>query len=740
MKKSVSIIILTAIILSFMSFPSFAAPSKKGYSAGTGASYLLDVDKKIDEKYYEFSDGRKITLDNINDEDFIVLEKPYETDSKSGKAKKNSTFSLTLDAANITYKAINQKYLGEGIPEGISIGSDTENVFIGFRIKIEDNRPAYSSQTSTMRISLKSALNKTTALTTNYSQYFYWLDLVDGSMTPCHSQSGYMPANKNRNPNSRTSGIEFVGDMDGYLFIPLKTSSTTVVKRDDLQRNFKNIVFEFRTGDTDVDGNPAKDSSWENKAFLLGDGFIVNSLESFSRQISDKRESDGEMYSPLVDDTAFYAMRVGGYRSFDQVRVGDAFGKMPLDAKNNTPSIESSRQFVHITTLPNGDRARELILNSKNNSSVVDSKGNPYTSGEAMLSMYDNYDNSKTYYDGAIYKHGVRTKGVPKEIDLSGVKYLAFRVATKDGSKKNEVVKFSIRLAPSENEYVGSANFRTTPYYLTEGGITYLDANTLRSRTISVSGGNKDKLITVNGNLDGYLIIPIDRFNTKPDGSGSALDEQVIRKRWGAYFNYGNQGIYYCLQSGFENGKAFYAGDIFFVSDKEQFIDVRKTDCGAIGHKIEAVPEEKATCKSTGISEGRRCSACDLEIRGFETTDKLPHDYKLFQTVEPSKDSEGYQIYKCQACGSQIKKDYGEKIEETTSSSPNSDSAQSTLPGDAPSDENEQNPEKNEDEILEEDQNNADNNLIIIIIIVVLAVLLLAGTVVTIILVRKKKK
>ena len=741
MKKLVSILILSAVMVSCFSFSSFAASNKKGYSAGAGSSYILDVGEKIDEKYYEFSDGRKINLDNINDEDFIVVEKPYEAD-KSGKPKNNSTLSLTIDAANLTYKAINSRYAGEGIPAGISIESNIENVYIGFRIKIEDNSEAFSSTTSTMRISLKSKSNKVTQLTTNYSQHFYWLDLIDGSMTPCHSQSGYMPANKYRNSNNRTSGMEFVGDMDGYLLIPLKTSSTTIMKSDDLRNNFKDIVFEFRTGDTDVDGNPAKMSSWEDKAVLLGDGFIVNSIDDFASERSDKRNFEGEMYSPLVTDTAFYAMRVGGYRSFDQVRVGDAFGKMPLDANDNNPIIQSSRQFVHITTLPNGDRARELILNSKNNSDVVDSKGNPYTSGEAMLSMYDTYDNSKTDESGVIYKYSVRKKGVPSEVDLSSVKYLAFRVATRDGSKKNEAVKFSIRLAPCENDYQLSTEFKTTAYYLTEGDVTYLDANTLKSRTVSVSGGDKDKLITVNGNLDGYLIIPIDRFNTKSDGGGKALDEKVIRGQWGAYYNYGNQGIYYCLESGFENGKAFYAGDIFFVSDKEQFIDVRTSDCGAVGHKIEVTPEEKATCTSTGVSEGRKCSVCDLEIRGFETTEKISHNYQLFQTVEPSKNSEGYQIYKCESCGTQIKKDYGEKIEETLSSQPNSDNTQSTPQSNqSVSEESEQSPDNNENETPDDNQNNDGNNkLLIIIIVVVVAVLLLAGVVILIILLRKKKK
>ena len=76
MKKIISILLLTLITISCLSFSSFAAPSKKGYSAGVGSSYLMDIDGEIDEKYYSFSDNRKITVDNINKEDSIVLEKP----------------------------------------------------------------------------------------------------------------------------------------------------------------------------------------------------------------------------------------------------------------------------------------------------------------------------------------------------------------------------------------------------------------------------------------------------------------------------------------------------------------------------------------------------------------------------------------------------------------------------------------------------------------------------------------
>lgn len=748
MKKILSAVCVSAIILSCLSFSSLAAPKKKGYSAGSGASYLMDIGDKLDEKYYEFSDGRKISLDNIDDEDFIVIEKPYVEDGKSGKAKKNSTLSLKIDAANLTYKAINQRYSGVGIPEGISIGDDLENQYIGFRIRIEDNSPAFSSNTatSTMRISLESDKKAVTQLTTSYSHFFYWLDLNDGSMTAGHFQSGYMPINRNKNKNNRTSGIESTGDMDGYLLLPLKcvlssdgSNSSTLISKKNLRQTFKSIIFEFRSGNTDVDGNPAKNSSWEQKAFLLGDGLLVNSLESFAEEKSNKRNIAGEMYAPIGDDSAYYAMRVAGYRSFDQVRVSDAFGKMPFDPKANVPDMQSNRQFVHIATLPNGDRARELILNSKNNSSVTDSKGNPYTSGDAMLSMYDTYDFSKRDENGCIVKHGVRTKGVPWDIELDGVKYLAFRVATRDGSKKNEAIEFSIRLEPSES--ASTSLFRTTRYYLTAGGITYLDLNSLKTRTLSVSGGDKDKLISANGNLDGYLIIPIDRFNTKSDGSGSPLDKDVIRTRWGAYYNYAYQGMHYYLKSGFENGKAFYAGDVFFVSDKDQFISVRKTDCASVGHKIEIIPEIPATCKAQGVSEGKRCSVCDLEIRGFETLERTAHSYKLSQKVEPTQNSEGYEIYKCEVCKATIQKDYGEKLEDNSSAvTPEENDASSVPQGsDTPHDTPEQDSQKDENSTGDGDveQNGLPT---VLIIVIVAAVLLIAGAVLTVLLIRKKKK
>ena len=736
MKKIASVLLTLVIVISCFSLPSAAAAEKKGYSASAGSTYLMDIDQGVDELYYEFSDNRKIDVEKIGDENFIVLEKPYCSDGKSSGAKNNSTLSLTVDAANLTFKARNKNYSGEGLPEAIRVGDDLSAVYIGFRIKIEDNSAAFSDATATMRISLKSSIDKVTQLTTNYSQYFYWLDLNDGSMTAAHTQSGYMPANKYRNSNSRTSGIEFTGDMDGYLLIPIQFSASDnpLISKAKLQSDFKNIVFEFRTGDTDVDGNPAKKSSWEDKTFFLGNGFLVTDVDSFASEKSSKRNNAGQMYSPVVDDTAFYAMRVGGYRSFDQVRVGDAFGKMPFDPADTNPIIQSNRHFVHITTLPNGDRARELILNSENNSDKA------YTSGEAMLSMYDTYDFSKIDQNGAVNKHGVRTKGVPSEIDLSGTKYLAFRIATKDGSKKNEKVEFSIRLTPSESASSASDKFRTTPYYLTEGEVTYLDCNTLKSRKITVSGGSKDKLISVEGNLDGYLIIPISRFNTKSDGSGSALDKNVIQTRWGAYFNYANQGIYYIMQSGFENGKALYAGDIFFVSNEQEFIKVRTTDCRAVGHKAVTVPAVEATCIQEGVSEGKKCSVCEQELRGFETTQKVAHDYKLEETVKPTQSSKGYELYKCETCGGTIKKDYGEKLQATSSDTqsdselPVSSEASSKGENSVASDESKQ---------QDADQNEGGGqdkiSPVILVVIIVLAALLIAGAVVFIILKKRTR-
>lgn len=739
MKKVVLVLLSILFIIPRLSFLSIGAGTNS-YTSGAGASYMLDVKDDIGKSYYNFSDGREAKLSRVSDEDFIVIDNPYMTDKKTNKPLNNSTLTFSIDAANLTYKAINRNYIGHGVPEAIPINSDTKTMFIAFRIVIEDNSSAFSDATSTMRIALESKYNKTSELTSSYNESFYWLDLEDGSMTWAFTQSGYMPINKNLNENGHASGIEFTGDMNGYLVIPMKSiigvsmTECTLVTSKFLRENFNNIVFKFRTGDRDIDGNPAKYSSWENKKVMIGDVLLVNNIDSFAKFASDKRSIAGEMYSPLVDDTAFYARRVGGYRSFDQVRVGDALGKLPFDPEANVPDMQSNRNFTHITTLPNGDRANELILNTKENSSVLDSQGNPYTRSEAMLSMYDTYDFSKIDENLSPHKHGVRTKGVASEIDLEAMKYFAFRIATRDGKIKNQEIEFSVRLCPASSS--DSSVFRTTNYYLTEGDATYLDLSSLKTSKLTVSKGSKDGLISYKGNLDGYIIVPIERFNTKLDSSGKALDRDVIRSCWGAYYNYAYQGIYYIMQSGFENGKALYAGDVFFVGDEKKFIEVRTTDCRAVGHKPTTVPKVAATCTEKGTAKGYKCSVCGEQISGFEPIDKIAHNYKLIEKVEPTESSKGYEVYKCDMCSATINKEFGEKT--PAASKPDAENTSSIQPSsDISSDETEQNHQVNDDVATDKDK---DNPGISVIIAVAAAVLVAAGTVVTILLLRKKKK
>ena len=64
------------------------------------------------------------------------------------------------------------------------------------------------------------------------------------------------------------------------------------------------------------------------------------------------------------------------------------------------------------------------------------------------------------------------------------------------------------------------------------------------------------------------------------------------------------------------------------------------------------VKDEKIepTCIKTGLSEGSHCSVCGKIIVEQKVLDKIDHDYKK-ETVFPTCDKRGYDVYTCSMCG-----------------------------------------------------------------------------------------
>ncbi len=633
MKKRILAIVLTmAMVLGYASFSAFAETTNR-YATGDGASYLFDVTNALDATKYTTTDDRTLTVRQEDGENFIVFNDPYMMDDETGDVALNSTLDAVFDA-KFTY-GNDTSYTGIGIPEEIPLNEDETNktladtMYLAVRMKLNDNSPAFSDETATLRLNLVAADGSYLVLPKEYNHAYRWLDLEDGSMTWAFPQSTYLPQSSEDHPHP--SGYEFSGDADGYLMIPFAATSGEVkILKEFLRTSFKGMSIQFRSGPTDIDGRAAKESSWADKELLVGDCFLVSDVETFAKARATNRGVAGKMYYPNGGaDTASYAMRIGCYRSFQQVQAGAAVGKAKFDPDDNeNVHTESTRQFIHITTLPNGDLAHEITLNPG------------YTSHNAMLTMNDNYDMTKL--EGAVpAAYAVRKKGVPDEIDLTNVKTLAFRIATKDGTVPNEEFSFTISPRP----WSGTA-FRTLEFKLRNtDSVTYVDLATGTTETLAVSGGS----IIYAGNMDGYVLVPISGFIK----DSTVLDIDRIKIGWGGYYNNAWQGIYYNLESGFEHGKAFYAGEIFFVEDDAKFIEYHTTDCETAGHKETTIPAVEATCTTTGLTEGKKCSVCgEILVAPTETAKKAHDDKGVIAAVEATCTETGLtEGKKCSMCG-----------------------------------------------------------------------------------------
>ena len=69
--------------------------------------------------------------------------------------------------------------------------------------------------------------------------------------------------------------------------------------------------------------------------------------------------------------------------------------------------------------------------------------------------------------------------------------------------------------------------------------------------------------------------------------------------------------------------------------------------------KINGTP---ATCTTTGLTDGIKCISCDKVIKEQTIIDKLEHSYVITNTVNPTKDQDGYIEYTCSSCNDSYKK------------------------------------------------------------------------------------
>ena len=228
-KKILSVLLILLIILGVLPLSAFAASSdSNSYSLGMWdtASYLLKVP--------ESSSNHTIKIQN--GENFISYGASLFENGES--------ITSYINAKSLTYGTS-----ASGVPGGVDLSS-LSTMWLAFRIRVVDNNPAYEWQSSILDISFGNDTTSQRGLLTHVAPTMRWLDLTDGSMNKTAARAGV---------ESAGGGIEFVGDMDGWVLVPTVVEAN--ITEDFLRKQFSNIEIRIRQGYDPLGSNAMKQSS-----------------------------------------------------------------------------------------------------------------------------------------------------------------------------------------------------------------------------------------------------------------------------------------------------------------------------------------------------------------------------------------------------------------------------------------------------------------------------------------------
>ena len=75
-----------------------------------------------------------------------------------------------------------------------------------------------------------------------------------------------------------------------------------------------------------------------------------------------------------------------------------------------------------------------------------------------------------------------------------------------------------------------------------------------------------------------------------------------------------------------------------------------------ISHTEEVIQGTLATCQSTGLTDGKKCSSCNEILKAQEIIDILEHNYVITNTVPSTSNDDGYIEYTCSNCNDSYRK------------------------------------------------------------------------------------
>ncbi len=525
MKKRLLAVLLSVVMLfSCLPFSAFAL----GESTGTGdtATYALNVPEV---GTYTVGD---IELDVISKdgENFWV----YDADAFGGK-----TLSSTLETGTI----------------GVSASAVSGAKYFAIRIKIDDENAAYYWQNSRFSVYVRlngvdyridtyqkhstdiafnedgtedSSTTTTNVVTKRRAAANYFVDLKDASLSKFFATGGVAV---------NSAGIETTGTVDGIMLFPL--SNNEALTEAALAADYEGVTIVFQ----DEEGvGSSKQSNWDNKTVYIGDMYFVDDYDAFYEAKVDGKTK----YSLNNGGSSINFTKVGPFRSYyrhygTNTKVGTGYSDYGATDSN-----------VHITTLPNGDRAAAVTYTS--DTSVVPyytldelnagttAVNAPYVS-YLMDSYRDNFDPTNSQYD---------QKGAPidangnYEIAIEDAQYIAVRMAIAGGNEDAWVMWA-----------VSNVNIDGTGYSITNGtALPFIDINTGEVSSFTHTSSR----VTTTGSFDGYVLVPISALTTS---NGDKFDSTKF------YENV--RFIQFSLTRGFYDGKTLYVGDSYFVEDMDKF-------------------------------------------------------------------------------------------------------------------------------------------------------------------------
>ncbi len=658
-KRIIALVLSIVMVLGAVSLSASASPSVSYASeVSDSASYLMKLPEgsSLDSTYQYNSNDKAVPIVEENGEKFLL----YNEDNFS-KFANQDTFSADIFMNKITY-SYDANSNGYGIPTEVpfSINAETNTedastMWLAIRMKIDDFGAAFKKTGSSMRVLMRlydeansSATEDkfyTKELFTQASNAAKWLDAKDGSMTWFYADSGVYKTSSNKGAGN----LEFTGDMDGYLMIPIKTFVST----EELRKYFAGFEFILAEGTT-AGGVESKESQWDDKALLIGDSFIVSDDVDFQSDVI--AANNIEKYALNGgEDTAYQAIRIGGYRT-RYYATGSGSKKSDFFNKNqynpDVADIANSRYgLLHVTTLPNGDRALEISINTQTGTNdLMTYQSSSATEYYVGLPTWDTYDHLR---DGlgntSSGTSGFRTKqhgkGVPEaDIDLDDMNYIAFRIAVK-GTGTNAVPANTNAGTHLVNISVGvGGTSSASPKYFKLGSdpnfntYKFIDINT--GRVIDMACNSTG--LKMVGDVDGYLMVPIDKLNS--------VTKATLQAEFGNHLYQEQSGTRIRLRkdsehSSWDDGAKFYFGGAVWVEDATKFqkyhcphvnttagTTVNPTcqdegytpctcdDCGFAFNKDKRdpvscdysvdVPGQESTCTEPGFESAKKCKWC----------------------------------------------------------------------------------------------------------------------------------